>query len=70
MTHQVNLNDLADLVFQKKPELKELRPVIIKEMLHSEIIFAMDKAGLLNKLVFHGGNALRLCYTQRRSISE
>jgi len=37
-------------------------PVIEKELLHYEIIQAMEKSGLLSNLVFQGGTCLRLCY--------
>jgi hypothetical protein len=43
-----------------------MRPVIEKELLHYDILFAMDQAGLLDRLTFHGGTALRLCYGSRR----
>lgn len=39
-----------------------MRPVIEKELLHYDILFALDQDGLLDKLTFQGGTALRLCY--------
>jgi predicted nucleotidyltransferase component of viral defense system len=39
-----------------------MRPVIEKELLHYDIMFALDKAGLLDELTFQGGTALRLCH--------
>ncbi|MBP6104228.1 MAG: nucleotidyl transferase AbiEii/AbiGii toxin family protein [Gammaproteobacteria bacterium] len=39
-----------------------MRPVIEKELLHYDILFALDQEGLLDKLTFQGGTALRLCY--------
>ena len=45
-----------------------LVPVIEKELLHYDVLYAMEKLGLLEQLVFHGGTCLRLCYgAQRRS---
>ena len=41
---------------------QRMRPVIEKELLHYDILFALDQAGLLNRLVFQGGTALRLCH--------
>lgn len=41
-------------------------PVIEKELLHYEILLAMDKFGLLSNLVFQGGTCLRLCYGSQR----
>jgi len=39
-----------------------MRPVIEKELLHYDILFALDSAGLLDLLTFQGGTSLRLCY--------
>lgn len=41
-------------------------PVIEKELLHYEILTALEEAGLLSKLTFQGGTCLRLCYGARR----
>ncbi len=43
-----------------------MRPVIEKELLHYDILFALDKEGLLKQLTFQGGTALRLCYGAQR----
>lgn len=43
-----------------------MRPVIEKELLHYDILFALDAAGLLDRLTFQGGTALRLCYGAQR----
>jgi predicted nucleotidyltransferase component of viral defense system len=43
-----------------------MRPVIEKELLHYDILFALDKEGLLDKLTFQGGTLLRLCYGAQR----
>jgi len=39
-----------------------MRAVIEKELLHYDILFALDQEGFLDKLTFQGGTALRLCY--------
>lgn len=39
-----------------------MRPVVTKELLHYDILFSLDKGGLLDKLTFQGGTSLRLCY--------
>lgn len=44
----------------------QMRPVIEKELLHYDILFALDHAGLLDQLTFQGGTALRLCYGSPR----
>jgi predicted nucleotidyltransferase component of viral defense system len=43
-----------------------MRPVIEKELLHYDLLFALDKAGLLDRLTFQGGTSLRLCYGSQR----
>lgn len=43
-----------------------MRPVIEKELLHYDILFALDQAGLLDPLTFQGGTSLRLCYGSPR----
>jgi predicted nucleotidyltransferase component of viral defense system len=46
-----------------------MRPVIEKELLHHDILFALDAEGLLDSLTFQGGTSLRLCYGSAR-LSE
>lgn len=43
-----------------------MRPVIEKELLHHDILFALDRAGILEQVTFQGGTALRLCYGAQR----
>jgi predicted nucleotidyltransferase component of viral defense system len=43
-----------------------MRPVIEKELLHYDLLFLLDKQGLLDKLTFQGGTSLRLCYGSSR----
>ena len=43
-----------------------MQPVIEKELLHYEILNAMDEAGHLDRLTFQGGTCLRLCYSAER----
>jgi predicted nucleotidyltransferase component of viral defense system len=43
-----------------------LRAVVEKELLHYDLLFALDEAGLLDQLTFQGGTALRLCYGAQR----
>jgi predicted nucleotidyltransferase component of viral defense system len=47
-------------------ERAHMRPVIEKEILHYDILFALDNAGLLDQLTFQGGTSLRLCYGSSR----
>ena len=46
-----------------------MRAVIEKELLHYDLLFALDKYDLLDKLTFQGGTSLRLCYGAPR-LSE
>jgi predicted nucleotidyltransferase component of viral defense system len=39
---------------------------VIKELLHYEILFALNESGALEHLVFQGGTALRLCHRGQR----
>ncbi|WP_311064716.1 nucleotidyl transferase AbiEii/AbiGii toxin family protein [Halomonas sp. DWK9] len=43
------------------PARKAMRPVIEKELLHFDILYALDREGLLDALTFQGGTCLRLC---------
>lgn len=43
-----------------------MRPVIEKELLHYDILFSVDNAGLLDHLTFQGGTSLRLSYGSPR----
>lgn len=54
---------------EQKPELKELKPVVIKELIHYEILWILDEKGFSDELTFHGGTALRLCFDSYR-LSE
>lgn len=49
--------------------MTSMRTAIEKEILHYDIFFALDRAGLLNELVFQGGTSLRLCRGSNR-LSE
>lgn len=46
-----------------------LRVVVEKELLHHDILLAMNDAGLLQRLCFIGGTCLRACYGSNR-LSE
>lgn len=46
--------------------VSHMRAVIEKELLHYDILFALEKGRLLDKLTFQGGTSLRLCYGGNR----
>ena len=55
------LNALTDRAMQDR-QLAHMRAVIQKELLHYDILYCLEQAGLLSGLVFQGGTSLRLCY--------
>lgn len=65
MNEVENFNKLVDLAMNLKG-LGHMRPVIAKELLHYDILFALEKEGLLDELTFQGGTSLRLCYGASR----
>lgn len=56
-----NFNQLVDRAIRIKG-LAHMRPVLAKELLHYDILFSLEKEGLLDSLTFQGGTSLRLCY--------
>ncbi len=48
------------------PGRVHMRPVIQKELLHYDILYSLDNAGLLDQLTFQGGTSLRLCHGSPR----
>ena len=65
MTDRVELSYLVELAMQDSNR-SHMRPVIEKELLHYDILYALDQANLLDTLTFQGGTALRLCYGLER----
>lgn len=43
-----------------------MRPVVEKELLHYDILFSLEKEGMLDDLTFQGGTSLRLCHGANR----
>lgn len=62
---QQNFAELVNRAMQQA-NVNHMRPVIEKELLHFDILFAMEKGGFLDDLVFQGGTSLRLCYGANR----
>jgi len=63
--HKENFSDLVERAIHTGGR-GHMRPVIEKELLHYDILFALDKESLLDNLTFQGGTALRLCYGSHR----
>jgi predicted nucleotidyltransferase component of viral defense system len=60
---------MVDQALRSRAELKALRPVVEKELLHHDILRELAQAGLLAGLTFIGGACLRACYGSER-LSE
>jgi predicted nucleotidyltransferase component of viral defense system len=58
---QINFEEFAAKLSAKKNRTQMLS-VIKKELLHYEILNALETAQLLERLIFQGGTCLRLCY--------
>ncbi len=56
-----NLQYLVSLAMED-PDVAGQRPVVEKELLHYDILYALQKGRFLDGLVFQGGTALRLCH--------
>lgn len=56
-------------VLEHNTQLTTLRPVVEKEILHHDILWELNNAGLLKNLTFIGGTCLRDCYGSQR-LSE
>ncbi len=65
MTEATNFAVLVDKAMALSGQ-RHMRPVIEKELLHYDILFSLDKEGLLDLLTFQGGTSLRLCYGATR----
>jgi len=62
------LNDMVALAL-RTPGYARMRPGIVKELLHYDMLFALHRSKLLDGLVFQGGTALRLVHGSQR-LSE
>lgn len=65
MIKNQNFNKLVDLICEKAQHA-HLRPVIEKELLHYDILFALSNSKLTDTITFQGGTSLRLCYGLKR----
>ncbi len=61
MKNSVKFSDMVDRAMISMGHT-HMRPVIEKELLHYDILFALDQDNLLDHLTFQGGTSLRLCY--------
>ena len=65
MTKRENFNFLVERALEENAGSGN-KPVIEKELLHYDILFVLDRAGMLDDIVFQGGTSLRLCYGSNR----
>jgi len=68
MTDKATFSNLVDRAMMQAGR-GQMRPVIEKELLHYDILFGLERDGLIDQLTFQGGTALRLCYGSQR-LSE
>ncbi|MEQ8514378.1 MAG: nucleotidyl transferase AbiEii/AbiGii toxin family protein, partial [Chromatocurvus sp.] len=68
MADPINKADFERLtaLATSEPGRAHMRPVIQKELLHYDILYCLDNAGLLDSLTFQGGTSLRLCHGSPR----
>ncbi|WP_277812042.1 nucleotidyl transferase AbiEii/AbiGii toxin family protein [Chromohalobacter canadensis] len=59
-TERANFDELVARAMAQ-PGRAAMRPVIEKELLHLDILFALERERLLDQLTFQGGTSLRLC---------
>lgn len=61
--NKIGPEDFAKLVdlAMEEPGRNAMRQVIEKELLHFDILFALEREGLLEEITFQGGTCLRLC---------
>lgn len=57
-----NILDALTARTMRDGQSAHMRAVIQKELLHYDILYCLEQAGLLGGLVFQGGTSLRLCY--------
>ncbi|OLO11078.1 hypothetical protein BTW10_11435 [Chromohalobacter japonicus] len=64
-TERANFDELVARAMAQ-PGRAAMRPVIEKELLHLDILFALERERLLDQLTFQGGTSLRLCQGSQR----
>lgn len=65
MTDKADFNELVARAMEDDSR-GHMRPVIEKELLHYDILFALRREGILSDITFQGGTSLRLCYGSNR----
>lgn len=62
-------DEVVNQALRHNAAFTSLRVVVEKELLHHDILLAMNDAGMLQRLCFIGGTCLRACYGSNR-LSE
>ena len=70
MMVRVELAEMVKRVLTGQPELTELEAVVVKELIHYDILWCLEREGFLHQLAFHGGTDLRLCYVAPRMSED
>ena len=68
MSAEPSFQSLAEMALHD-PALVGMQALVVKELLHDEILYILERGSWLNDLVFQGGTALRLWYGAPR-LSE
>ncbi|MAD45385.1 MAG: hypothetical protein CMH98_10295 [Oceanospirillaceae bacterium] len=65
---KINKESFNELVNKAMSDnaVAHMRPVVEKELLHYDILFSLEKEGMLDQLTFQGGTSLRLCHGASR----
>lgn len=61
-----SFEDLMTIADRLAAGENRLKDTILKEVLHADILMALQKSDLGKSLVFQGGTALRMCYGNQR----
>ncbi|MGS2722652.1 nucleotidyl transferase AbiEii/AbiGii toxin family protein [Porticoccus sp. GXU_MW_L64] len=65
MTDRANFKELVAMAMTNGKH-RHMRPVVEKELLHYDILFALKQQSILGDITFQGGTSLRLCYGSNR----
>lgn len=62
MFKEGTFRDLVEIALEQNPELVGMKVIVEKELLQYELLHILNRGGWLDRLIFQGGTALRLCY--------
>ena len=62
MFKEGKFRELVEIALEQNPQLAGMEVIVEKELLHYELLHLLSRGGWLDRLIFRGGTALRLCY--------